>query len=197
MGRPKALVEVAGEPLVVRGIRLLAEAGCSPVVVVVGAQADDVRPLCDGAEVVEARDWDTGMSASLRAGLRHLEGTGATSAVVALVDQPRVTSAAVLRLREAHRAGALAAVASYAGRHRNPVLLDGSTWAGVAAAAVGDEGARLWLRAHPDSVTEVDCTDVGAPDDIDTPQDLTELDLPAPVDDRHDPQRHQQREAAP
>jgi nicotine blue oxidoreductase len=190
MGRPKALVEVGGEPLVVRGIRLLAEGGCSPVVVVVGAQADDVRPLCDGAEVLEASDWDVGMSASLRAGLLHLGTTTASAAVVALVDQPRVTAAAVQRLRLAHDAGAEAAVATYGGEPRNPVLLGRWTWASVAQEVHGDEGARVWLRAHPERVTAVDCTDVGQPDDVDTPQDLARLDDLAAATDA-------QREAAP
>ncbi len=172
MGGPKALVELDGEPLVRRGIRLLVEGGCDPVTVVVGASAELVRPLCDGAGVVEAADWATGMAASLRAGLAGLD---ADACVVALVDQPLVTPAAVERLRAAHAAGAVAAVATYGGRPRNPVLLDRSTWAGVAQAASGDDGARTWLRAHPDRVTAVDCTDVGAPDDLDTPQDLAAL----------------------
>jgi CTP:molybdopterin cytidylyltransferase MocA len=172
MGRPKALVEVDGEPLVRRGVRLLADGGCTPVVVVVGAAAEQVRPLCDGARVVEAADWATGMAASLRAGLAAVTGD---ACVVALVDQPGVTAAAVERLRSAHRDGARAAVATYGGRPRNPVLLDRSVWAGVAAAAVGDEGARPWLRANPELVVEVDCTDVGTPDDVDTPQDLAAL----------------------
>ena len=94
---------------------------------------------------------------------------------MALVDQPLVTAACVSRLLDAHRAGAVAAVATYDGRPRNPVLLDASVWAGVVAGAVGDEGARSWLRAHPDLVVQVDCSDVGAPDDLDTPQDLDAL----------------------
>lgn len=176
MGGPKALVELDGEALVLRGIRLLQDGGCRPVVVVVGAAAAQVGPLCAGAMVVEAADWDTGMAASLRAGLAALSGDLAVSAaVVALVDQPLVTPAAVERLRTAHVAGAVAAVASYDGRPRNPVLLDRSTWAGVASAASGDQGARTWLRGHPELVTAVDCTDVGAPDDLDTPADLHAL----------------------
>jgi nicotine blue oxidoreductase len=176
MGGPKALVELDGAPLVRRGVRLLADGGCSPVVVVVGAAAERVRPLCDDAQVVEASDWATGMAASLRAGLAAAEGLVDVGAcVVALVDQPGVTPAAVERLRAAHRDGARAAVATYAGRPRNPVLLDRSVWADVAAAAVGDEGARPWLRAHPELVVHVDCTDVGTPDDVDTPQDLAAL----------------------
>ena len=172
MGGPKALVELDGEPLVRRAIRLLADGGCVPVVVVVGAAADRVRPLCEGADVVEAAGWQTGMGASLQAGLAALD---ADACVVALVDQPLVRPEAVERLRAAHAGGAVAAVASYAGRPRNPVLLDRSTWAGVAAAATGDEGARGWLRAHQDLVVAVDCTDVGDPGDLDTPQDLAAL----------------------
>lgn len=172
MGGPKALLELDREPLVQRGIRLLQQGGCLPVVVVVGASAGSVRPLCAGAQVVEAPDWATGMAASLRAGLAGLD---ADACVVALVDQPLVTAVAVDRLRAAHEAGARAAVASYAGRARNPVLLDRSVWPDVAAAATGDEGARSWLRAHPELVVEVDCTDTGSPDDLDTPQDLQRL----------------------
>ena len=172
MGGPKALVEVDGEPLVRRGIRLLTDGGCAPVVVVVGAAADRVRPLCTGAEVVEADDWATGMAASLRAGLAAVTGG---ACVVALVDQPGVTPVAVERLRTAHRDGARAAVATYAGRPRNPVLLDRSVWAEVAAAAAGDEGARPWLTARPELVVQVDCTDAGTPDDVDTPADLAAL----------------------
>ena len=176
MGGPKALVEVDGEPLVRRGVRLLRDGGCAPVVVVVGASADRVRVLCDGADVVEAPDWSTGMGASLRAGLHALtDDRGTSGCVVALVDQPGVTPVAVERLRAAHAGGAVAAVATYDDRPRNPVLLDRSTWADVAAAAVGDEGARPGLRAHPELVVRVDCTDVGSPDDLDTPQDLAAL----------------------
>ena len=175
MGGPKALVELDGEPLVRRGIRLLADGGCAPVLVVVGAAADRVRPLCEGAVVVEAEQWETGMAASLRAGLTAVSGTAADACVVALVDQPLVTAAAVERLRAAHDAGAAAAVATYDGRPRNPVLLDRATWAGVAATALGDEGARGWLRAHRDEVVHVDCSDAGSADDLDTPEDLSAL----------------------
>ena len=78
MGRPKALVELDGEPLVSRALRTLAEGGAAPVVVVLGARADEVRAVLPaGVRPVEAPDWADGMGASLRAGLAALEGTAA------------------------------------------------------------------------------------------------------------------------
>jgi nicotine blue oxidoreductase len=95
--------------------------------------------------------------------------------VIALVDQPLIGVDAVRRLIAAYLAGAGVAVATYHGKPRNPVLLARNHWAGVLQAAVGDAGARPYLRAHPDLVTEVECADTGRPDDVDTPGDLARL----------------------
>ena len=127
LGTPKALVELQGRTLVERGADLLRDGGCSPVVVVLGASAEQVRFLLAAVEVVVAHDWEEGMSASLRAGLTALEGLGAHACVVALVDQPLVGVDAVRRLVEL--AGSVdAAVATYGGEARNPVLLDRTVW---------------------------------------------------------------------
>ena len=171
-GGPKALVEVDGRPLVVRGVEVLRQGGCEPVVVVLGAAADRVRPLVQDADVVVADGWDEGMGASLRAGLAALTDTPAQACVVALVDQPRVTAQAVARLAAADGD---AAVATYGGAPRNPVRLARAVWPEVAALAVGDTGARAWLRAHPDRVVAVPCDDVADPVDVDTPADLSRL----------------------
>ena len=175
-GRPKALVEIAGEPLVSRGIRLLRGGGCDDVLVVLGAEVERARSAVGDAQVVVAQDWASGMSASLRAALASLEAEAGTAAcVVALADQPLVGPLAVARLLAAWRAGAQAAVATYDGQQRNPVLLDRSLWPAVAALAVGDTGARPWLRTHPELVVAVDCSDTGDPFDLDTPADLRTL----------------------
>ncbi|MHB8449925.1 MAG: nucleotidyltransferase family protein [Mycobacteriales bacterium] len=176
-GGPKALARFDGERLVERGQRLLCDGGCDPVLVVVGAQADDV--LAHVSRPVVAADWRIGMGASLRAGLAAAVDTDATAVVVALVDQPRVGVQSVVRLIVAHDAGALAAVATYAGKPRNPVLLARAAWAEVARLAVGDVGARPWLRAHPELVVAVPCDGTGSPEDVDTPHDLAALEAPA------------------
>lgn len=167
LGMPKATLELDGERLVDRGVRTLRDGGCSPVLVVAGAAQIEVI----GAVVVPNPGWRDGMGSSLRAGLAALP-PACPAVVVALVDQPLVTPAAVGRLIEAYEAGAEIAVATYGGARRNPVLLSAGHLAGVAEAAVGDQGARGYLRAHPGLVTPVPCDDVAAPDDIDTPDDL-------------------------
>jgi nicotine blue oxidoreductase len=55
------------------------------------------------------------------------------------------------------------------------VLFGAERWADVAAGAVGDQGARTYLRAHRDAITLVECSDVAEAYDIDTAEDLTHL----------------------
>ncbi|HEV2371187.1 MAG TPA: nucleotidyltransferase family protein [Streptosporangiaceae bacterium] len=170
LGTPKALVEVGGVRLVDRGVRLLRDGGCDPVVVVTGA----VVVAVPGALAVHNPDWRAGMSTSFAAGLGALPGT-CPAAVVALVDQPLVGPEAVRRLVAAWRGGAGLAVATYGGRPRNPVLFERSHWASAVAAATGDAGARGYLRAQADQVSLVECADTGSPDDLDTPADLARI----------------------
>lgn len=165
-GRPKATVELDGERLVDRAVRLLTDGGCRPAIVVAGAVALDVP----GVFVVPNPDWRTGMGSSLRAGLDALPAE-VTAAVVTLVDTPWLGAEAVRRLVAAHSGGAQLAVATYAGEPGHPVLLGREHWDGVRGGATGDVGARAYLRGRSD-VTEVDCTGTGVPSDIDTPEDL-------------------------
>ena len=168
-GMPKALVEYEGSLLVERAVRT-ARAVCDPVLVVLGARAVDVWRTADldGATVLANRDWETGMASSLRTGLDGLRGwPGRVDAVlVTLVDMPGMTPEA-LRALAAHAAPAALAIATYDGVRGHPVLLGREHWAGVAATATGDEGARRYLAGA--DVTEVDCTGLADPTDLDVP----------------------------
>jgi CTP:molybdopterin cytidylyltransferase MocA len=177
MGRPKALVPLGGEPLVRRAVRVLADGGCAPLVVVLGAAAEEVRPLLPaGARAVVAADWAEGMGASLRAGLAAVERLDPVpdAALVHLVDLPGVTAAAVARLA-AHTGPDALVRAAYAGHPAHPVLLGRAHWPGVREAASGDSGARTYLAGHPD-LELVECGDLAAPDDVDTPEQLARYD---------------------
>ena len=107
---------------------------------------------------------ERGMGSSLRLGLAAASGT---RAVLMLVDTPGIGADAVRRVLGA---AAPVAIATYAGRRGHPVAIDRPLWTDVARLAVGDQGARPFLRAHPDLVTEVVCD--GDPADIDTLPDL-------------------------
>lgn len=174
LGRPKAHVDFGGRTLAERGVALLRDGGADPVLVVSGAAA----VLVGGARTVHNPDWATGMGSSLAAGLRALAADGeadAEAAVIALADQPLVGPESVRRLIAAYRAGASVAVAAYGGKRRNPVLIAREHWPAVLEHATGDTGARLFLRAHPDLVTAVECGDTGSPQDIDTEEDLARI----------------------
>lgn len=168
MGRPKALVEVGGRPLVRRALDALRAGGCAPLVVVLGAAADQAARLVPAdVEVVLAEDWADGMGASLRTGLDALDGVDTAAAVVHLVDLPGVGGAAIARLAgEAYGPGVLAR-AAYHGRPGHPVLLGRDHWAGVRAGATGDRGARGYLAGHP-RLRLVECADLADPRDVDT-----------------------------
>lgn len=129
--------------------------GLDEIVVVSGAHA------LDGA--VPCPDWERGPGASLRCGLAALS-PGVEAAVVVLADGPDLSAEAVERVVAGWReSGAPLLAASYDGVRGHPLLLDRSAWGDVP-----DEG----LRAKEPLL--VPCDDLGAPGDVDVPEDLPE-----------------------
>jgi CTP:molybdopterin cytidylyltransferase MocA len=125
-------------------------------VVVVGAHDVDTD-----ARVVRCADWERGPGVSLRCGLTALH-PDAEAAVVVLADGPVLAPEAIERVVTAWREGAGKVVAAaYGGSRGHPVLLDRELWAHVP-----DEGARGFEPVL------IPCDDLGAPGDVDTPEDL-------------------------
>jgi CTP:molybdopterin cytidylyltransferase MocA len=173
MGGPKALVELGGEPLLRRALRVLRDGGCTPLVVVLGASAERVRPIVPaGVTIVIEPGWAEGMGASLRAGLAAVGRCNPLpeAALIHLLDLPGVGPEAVARLNT-HSTPDVLARAAYAGTPAHPVLIGRSHWTAVAASASGDAGARGYLAGNP-AVELVECGDVAEPVDIDTPEQL-------------------------
>jgi CTP:molybdopterin cytidylyltransferase MocA len=152
-GAPKQallLAEVLGR------VRSSTELG--EIVVVTGAYE-----LETDAHVVPCPGWERGGGASLRCGFGALAPETA-AAVVVLADGPDLAPAAIDRVIQAWRGGAGDVVAaSYRGVRGHPVVLDRAVWD-----EVPDEGARAL-----DPVL-VPCDDLGAPGDVDLPEDLPE-----------------------
>ncbi|MET9972967.1 nucleotidyltransferase family protein [Streptomyces sp. NPDC006356] len=176
-GRPKALLRHRGRPLVEHAVAVLRAAGCTRVHVVLGARADAVREQAELGDcvLVENPDWAEGMGSSLRAGLDSLAGTGARAALVSLVDQPGIGPEAVARVLAAYEGERSLVAAAYDGVRGHPVLFGASHWAGIAATATGDRGARAYLKEREEAIGLVECGDVAQPYDIDTEAHLTHL----------------------
>ena len=150
-GSPKVLAH-DGEWLRL-AVCALTEGGCGRVIVVLGAAETSVPP---GATAVHARHWHNGLSASLRCGLR--EAGDASFAVIHVVDTPDVGFEVVGAVLDAARKSlAKLARASFDGAPGHPVVLGREHWDDVASKAVGDYGARHFLRGRHD-VVNVECS---------------------------------------
>lgn len=160
-GSPKALVD----GWLRHSVEALLDGGCDPVIVILGAGAEAARDLVpSGVDVLIADDWDLGMGASLRAGLRAADATLSEAAMIHLVDLPDVTSEVIARLANVARPGALAR-AVYGGVAGHPVVVGRDHWVGLAASAVGDQGGRRYLEQR--DVTQVECGDLASGRDVD------------------------------
>jgi molybdenum cofactor cytidylyltransferase len=123
-GRNKLLLSLGGESLVRRAAKAALEAGLSPVIVVLGHEADVIGPELSGLPVrgVINAAYARGMNTSLEAGIAAV-GSEAAAAVVLLADMPHVTADMLARLVAEHRRTAAPLVASdYEGVHAPPTL---------------------------------------------------------------------------
>jgi CTP:molybdopterin cytidylyltransferase MocA len=168
MGMPKALVrDKDGTSWLRRAVAALQDGGCSQVVVVLGARADEARLLLDGTDVtvVVSDGWEQGLATSLRTGLRSL-ATEADAALVSLVDLPDVGAAVVRRVLAAATRPDVLARATYDGRPGHPVLLGRDHWEPVTETAAGDEGAKGYLSGRDPLLIE--CGDLARGHDVDS-----------------------------
>jgi CTP:molybdopterin cytidylyltransferase MocA len=166
MGMPKALVD----DWLVRGIDVLTAAGCSPVVVVLGAAHLQARALLEDRPVIVAMadDWRDGLSASLQTGIIALPA-GAPAVAVMLVDLPDVGASVVRRVLKTGAEPVTLTRATYHGRPGHPVVLGRAHWQGILAAAHGDVGARAYLEEQGPALVE--CGDLASGRDIDFPDE--------------------------
>lgn len=176
-GQPKQLLDWNGEPFIRVAAKRALEAGLSPVVVVTGANAEQVEaPIGDlNVTLVRNNEWQSGQSASIKAGIRtlHTADPNAGAAIFLLVDQPQVTVSILQALAEKHAEGLYSAVAPLAmGRRANPVLFDRRTFADLLTLE-GDTGGRAVF--HKFRVEFLPWHDERLLLDVDTPEHYQRL----------------------
>jgi CTP:molybdopterin cytidylyltransferase MocA len=165
LGRPKQLARVGGESLLRRAAGAMASARIDEMVVVLGAEADAcARELAGAArgrvaiEVVVNPAYREGLSSSLRRGIAPRAGAPAPAAwLVALVDQPGVTTAHLDALLDAFNAGDALASATRHGDTRGAPAVLAAALAGRLESLAGDRGAGPLLAELGRQVVEVEC----------------------------------------
>lgn len=171
MGANKLLLDADGQPMVRRAAILCQSAGLSPIIAVLGHEAEQVAQVLAGLPIDYARNNDhaTGMASSLTAGLAALPAE--TDAVlIYLSDMPLVTANDIANLCAAFAPaeGRAICIPVHAGRRGNPVLLGRQLFAGLAGLS-GDQGAKPFIQQHAELVVEVP-SGPGVLLDIDTPE---------------------------
>ena len=164
-GEPKAPLEVDGERLVDRSVRVLREGGCDPIFVILGAWEGSV----DDALVIVNHGWEEGMGSSLRIALKWVNATTeADYALITLVDLPGLTSESVQRVAAADSG---IAVATFDGERGHPVRIPREHFRELIDTVGGDEGARSFVSQREDVVL-VEIGDIASGKDIDVPSDV-------------------------
>ncbi|MEN3611050.1 nucleotidyltransferase family protein [Plantactinospora sp. ZYX-F-223] len=182
IGGPEALLHQGERPLVNQVLDTMRAAGCGPLVVVLGAAAEQVRATADlsGATVVVNRSWGTGIGSSIRLGLEAVPDRRVEAVVVVPVDMPGLTEAAVRRVAALPYPEALVC-ATYEGLRGYPMLFGRRHWPGIAALANADVGARPYLMAHKDEIVDIACDTVADGSRANTPELLAAWGLTVPV----------------
>lgn len=164
--------EANNESLLRHAARVAVEAALRPVVAVLGADADVLAPqITDlGVHSIAHSGWERGIGSSIKAGVEGVRALAPTidAVIIAVCDQPYLSTAVLSGLGRAYRGSSATIVASgYAGTAGVPALFDRSVFAELHA--LGDrDGARRLIELDPERVRIVPFP-LGAVD-LDTPE---------------------------
>jgi molybdenum cofactor cytidylyltransferase len=177
MGTPKQLLLVGGQPLLVRAVESALASDAWPVVVVLGAHAEKIRPLLARHPVLIAENsaWSEGMASSIRVGVAMLAqfSRQLDAALVALCDQPAFSADTIAQLVAAqHKAGRSIVAARYSGRNGAPALFLREHFETLTH-LTGEEGARVLLNGDASRIASVELPALAL--DLDTPADYASL----------------------
>ena len=157
MGRNKQLLMLDGEAVVARAVRTAFAAGLSPVLLVVGHEAELVRGAVGSQPIIAVENPDParGIHSSLRTGFAALaaHAAGVEAAVVILGDMPLVTAAMVKRLVEQwHSRRAPLAISLYDDVVAPPILYDASLFTELATLEDEGCGKRVVKRHRAEAI---------------------------------------------
>jgi len=174
-GRPKALLELGGVPLVLRQLIALSGAGVDELAIVLGHHAARILSVIEHFPVTlvhNPRPAD-GQVSSLRLGLAALN-PNIDAVLVALVDQPLISEQDITALIGAFKKrpeGTSLVVPRCASQPGNPVIFSGAVREQILAGDI-NVGCRNWRRENPAAVAHFDTDNRRFTLDIDTLDDI-------------------------
>ena len=156
LGQPKQLLEIGEHTLLEKMAGEALASGCWPVVVVLGAISEKIKPAIAHLPVQIAlnENWENGMGSSISSGIRFLQNKypEVETTIVMLCDQPYVKTEILLHLVETWRETGKGIVASsYSGSFGPPVLFDRRFFPELAVLK-GEPGAKSVMLAHQDEL---------------------------------------------
>ncbi|SHM15983.1 NTP transferase domain-containing protein [Mucilaginibacter sp. OK098] len=157
LGSPKQNLIYEGQTLLQRAIKTAQGTGCYPIIVVLGANFEVIHPTVENlpVTVVYNRDWQEGMSSSIRLGVSELqkEHTKIDSVILMLCDQPFVDTELLnqLILSSAKKSVVVCAYNSGVGP---PAFFDGYYFPELLLLQ-GNEGAKKLILKHEAHITTI------------------------------------------
>lgn len=147
---------------------------CDLVLVIVGANADNLRPVIygSGADLVVNPAPERGQFSSLQVGLQEVLNRGRDSAMVTLVDRPPLqpgTLAALVEAFVSRAHGTWAIVPEYQGAHGHPILIGREMIEALLRAPV-TSNAREVEHAHQQRIAYLETSDALVTANLDTPE---------------------------
>ena len=172
-GRQKLIEAWRGQPLLEHVLRAASRSSVADVLLVTGADPHGDLAAQYGARVVHNPRFEHGIGTSIAAAANACEGD-ADALIIVLGDQPLVTAAHLRSLVAAWdgEEGGIVAT-SFADTQGPPVLFDGEYFSELATLD-DDNGAKRVLQVNAERVRTVRFE--AAAFDVDTPDDLAELD---------------------
>ena len=177
LGRPKQLLKYNGSRFIKRVTEIAIATECSPVVIVLGAYADQIQSelTMNGIHVLINAHWQEGMASSIREGLKELVRLNEKidGVVVLVCDQPYLKTKHINALIQLQAQKNLPAVScSYEGVLGTPALFHKSLFQQLLNLQ-GDSGAKKILSSFNSEIGIVEF-DEGV-FDVDTESDYEKL----------------------
>jgi len=176
-GSTKQLVHFKGKTLLQHTIEEATEAGAEPIIVVTGANANEISKEIknEKIEIVFNKDWEQGMALGIIIGLKKAISLNnkMEKAIIAVWDQPFISSSLFQQLYQKQNESAKYIVACcYADTIGTPALFT-QKYFDVLMKLKGDEGAKKLMKTYSEDVATVDFPKGYI--DIDTKEDYENL----------------------